>query len=512
MNIVLKTSAALSALCLAGCVATQNAGRQIEALATSSEDLASKMPSEGQSMPVIEVSKEMYFGGEAFRKRRGAELPAATDRVLLRSSGDIDVSAFASLVTKATGIPVALNVKSQQVAANAASLKQTMSVLWDGPLAGVLDQAAAKFGIDWEYQDGVIVLSDERTETFVLHALPTTAALDAGLQTGGQSGSGGSSGGSSGQSGASGEGQFDAGQKVAIDVWKDVQGAVAVIVGERGRFALTPSNGTLTVTSSPAVLAQVARFVRTQNDILTRQVFIRMKIYSVEAGEGDDAGFKITSLFQNAASSVGVNWISPGSPLAPAAGSLDVNIMGASSEWKGSKVVAKALSTSARSTLLNELTLTALNNRPVVRQEVRTQSYIERTAVTEQERSTTTEITPAKLSTGFTASVLPRIISENRILLQYAINLSTLIRFDKGDSGTSSVQLPTFDASSGWQETSLRSGEVLVLLGFLSNKANDRREGTGHPDNLLFGGTRAASTQVRRVVITLEPVIVSGVD
>jgi hypothetical protein len=53
---------------------------------------------------------------------------------------------------------------------------------------------------------------------------------------------------------------------------------------------------------------------------------------------------------------------------------------------------------------------------------------------------------------------------------------------------------------------------VLVLLGFLSNKANDRREGTGHPDNLLFGGTRAASTQVRRVVITLEPVIVSGVD
>jgi type IVB pilus formation R64 PilN family outer membrane protein len=295
-------------------------------------------------------------------------------------------------------------------------------------------------------------------------------------------------------------------------VWKDVQGAVAVIVGERGRFALTPSNGTLTVTSSPAVLAQVARFVRTQNDILTRQVFIRMKIYSVEAGEGDDAGFKITSFFENAAKTAGVNWISPGSSLTPAAGSLDVNIMGSSSQWNGSKVVAQALSTSAKSTLLNELTLTALNNRPVVRQEVRTQSYIERTSVTEQERSTTTEITPAKLSTGFTASVLPRIISENRILLQYAINLSTLIRFDKGESGTSSVQLPTFDASSGWQETSLRSGEVLVLLGFLSNKANDRREGTGHPDNFLFGGTRAASTQVRRVVITLEPVIVSGVD
>ena len=509
---MLKTSAALSALCLAGCAATQNAGRQIETISTASEELASQMPRQGQSMPVIEVSKEMYFGGEAFRKRRGAELPAATDRVLLRSSGDVDVSAFASLVTRATGIPVALNVKSQQVAANAPGLKQTMSVLWDGPLAGVLDQAAAKFGIDWEYSDGVIVLSDERTETFVLHALPTTAALDAGLKTGEQSGSGGSSGGSSGQSGASGEGQLDVGQKAAIDVWKDVQGAVAVIVGERGRFALTPSNGTLTVTSSPAVLAQVARFVRTQNDILTRQVFIRMKIYSVETGEGDDAGFKITSIFENAAKTVGVNWTSPGSSLAPVAGSLDVNIMGSSSQWNGSEVVAKALSTSARSTLLNELTLTALNNRPVVRQEVRTQSYIERTSVTEQERSTTTEITPAKLSTGFTASVLPRIISENRILLQYAINLSTLIRFDKGESGTSSVQLPTFDASSGWQETSLRSGEVLVLLGFLSNKANDRREGTGHPDNFLFGGTRAASTQVRRVVITLEPVIVSGVD
>ena len=512
MKYLLRSALLCSTLGLGGCAATENANRQIETMSSTADKLLTDAPPAGQSLPVIEVSKDMYFGGESFRKRRGAELPPPTDRVLLRSNGDVDITGFASLVTKATGIPVALNIKAQQGTSNAMT-KQTMAVLWDGPLVGILDQAAAKYGIDWEYTDGVIALSDERTETFVLHALPTTAALDAGLQTGQQSGSGGSgSGGASGQSGANGEGQLDAAQKVAIDVWKDVQAAVGVIVGDRGRFALTPSNGTLTVTSSPAVLAQVARFVRAQNDILTRQVFIRMKIYSVETGEGDDASLKLTSIFGNAAKTAGVNWTSPGSSMALSAGSLDVNIMGSSSNWSGSKIVAQALSTSARSTLLNELTMTALNNRPVVRQEVRTQAYIERTSVTEQERSTTTEITPAKLSTGFTASVLPRIISENRILLQYAINLSALIRFEKGESGTSSVQLPMFDASSGWQETSLRSGEVLVLLGFLSNKANDQREGTGLPDNFLLGGTRRAATQMRRVVITLEPVIVSGND
>jgi type IVB pilus formation R64 PilN family outer membrane protein len=475
-------------------------------------------PPEGDGVPIVRRTKDMYFGVESFRKRRGAELPPKADHVLVRSAGEVDIQGFATLVTRATGIPVALNIeRSKPIAASSSAgaagivpAKPTMPVQWDGPLAGLLDLVAAKYGVDWEYQDGVVQITDERTETFVLHALPTTGKVDSVLATtsgGSDSGGGGSGGAGVGQT-ASGEARVDAGQRAALDVWKDVDSTVQVIVGDRGRYAITPSNGTITVTAGPGVISQVARFVRTQNEILTRQVFVRVKVYSIDMSNGEDSSLNLSAMFKTTAEKYGLSWSSPGSELSSPAGSFTAGVIGGG-KWQGSEAVARALSTAGRTSLISELTLTALNNRPVTKQDIRTQAYVERTSVTAQERTTTTEISPAKLSTGFTVSVLPRIISENRILMGYALNLSSLVGMERADSGDVFVQLPTIDSSGSMQETMLRSGEVLILQGYLSDKAVDRRSGTGHPSNFLLGGSRESSTQKRRVVITMEPVIIS---
>lgn len=488
-------------------------------------------PPAGEAAPIIRHTDEMYFGVESFRKRRGAELPAKVDRVTVRSAGDVDIQGFAALATRATGIPIALNVerpkagsggKDAQGGMGAMAARATMPVQWEGPLSGLLDLAAAKFGVDWEYTDGVVQISDERTETFVLHALPTTGNINAALAltNGGANGGGGSGGGSGGSSsgsggGAQGQGHLDAGQQAALDVWRDVQSTVQVIIGDRGRFAITPSNGTITVTGGPSVISQVAHFVRQQNEILTRQVFVRVKVYSIDVADTEDSELNFKVAFQEAARNVGLGWISPGTPLTSPAGSFSANVLSPTSQLAGSNAVARALSTAGRTSLVSELTLTALNNRPVTKQDVRTQSYVEKTSVNVQglAGTTTTEIQPARLSTGFSVSVLPRIISENRILLGYSLNLSSLIGLERINGGNGTfVQLPTVDSSGSLQETMLRSGEVLVLMGYLSDSAVDRRQGTGHPDNFLLGGTRTASKSKRRMVITMEPTVMSGGD
>lgn len=489
----------------------------------ASANFMNASPVAGDGAPIVRQTDEMYFGVNSFRKRRGAELPPKADHVLVRSSGEVDIQGAATLITRATGIPVALNVERSTettvkdkaaAAVSGAPIKPTMPLHWDGPLAGLLDVVAAKFGVDWEYQDGVIQITDERTETFVLHALPTTGQVDAALATSnsGSDSAGGAAGGSAsvGQA-ASGEAKLDAGQRAALDVWKDIQATLGVIVGDRGRYAITPSNGTITVTASPTIIGQVARFVRTQNEILTRQVFVRVKVYSIDIADGEDSSLNLSAMFKSAAEKYGLTWDSPGGEISSNAGTFTASVL-RGSKWEGSQAVARALSTTGRSSLISELTLTALNNRPVTKQDIRTQAYIERTSVTEQERSTTTEITPAKLSTGFTVSVLPRIISENRILMGYALSLSSLVGIERADSGDVFVQLPTIDSSGSMQETMLRSGEVLILQGYLSDKAVDRREGTGHPDNFLLGGNRQSSAQKRRVVITMEPIITSSPD
>lgn len=519
------------AVALSGCTVSKEARHIVAANENAVTQIISAPPAAGEGTPIIQRTSDMYFGVESFRKRRGAELPARASHVLVRSDGEVDIQGFATLVTRATGIPIALNIERTRTptvapAASAAAgpngkavlmqpAKPTMPVQWEGSLAGLLDLVAARYGVDWEYSDGVVQITDEKTETFVLNALPTIGQVDAALvnSSGGSSSSGsagGSGGGSVGET--TGTGKLDAGQKAALDVWHDVQATVAVIVGDRGRFAITPANGTITVTAGPGVISNVARFVRQQNEILTRQVFVRVKVYSIDVSDDEDSALKLNAIFQNAAKTFGLSWASPGTELSSPAGSFTTSVLGTSSRFAGSQAVVRALSSAGQTSLISELTLTALNNRPVTKQDVRTQSYVERTSVTEQERSTTTEISPAKLSTGFSVSVLPRIISENRILMGYALNLSSLVGIERVNGGQNFVQLPTIDSSGSMQETMLRSGEVLVLMGYLSDSAVDRRTGTGSPNNFLLGGTRQSSKGKKRVVITMEPTITSGAD
>jgi type IVB pilus formation R64 PilN family outer membrane protein len=388
----------------------------------------------------------------------------------------------------------------------------TMTVLWDGPLAALLDLGAARFGVDWEYRDGVIQISDERTQTFVIHALPTTTSLDSELTTtAGGSGGGSSSGGSAGSgSSTSGAATLGATQKASLDVWSEIKTALGVIVGDRGRFAVTPSNGTVTVTAPPAVLTEVATFVREQNAILTRQVFVRVRVYQVDTADSDDAALSFNAAFQNAAKNYGLSFVSPGAAPTSAVGSFTATVIGG--QFSGSSAVAQALSATTKTTLITELNLSALNNRPVSQQSVRSTTYIAQTAVTNGQYTSTTQVTPGSLTTGFTVSLLPRIISGDRILMDYSINLSSLVSLVSQTSGGQTIQLPTTDSDQGMQETELRSGQVLMLNGYISDSAADARQGTGDPGNFLLGGTRSASTDRKRIIVTMEPVITAGGD
>jgi type IVB pilus formation R64 PilN family outer membrane protein len=546
----LRLALLLAASGLAGCAATRSAVRTNQQATLAVDHALTPPPKANPALgdPAVAHVDTMYFGQTVYRRRRGEDFPASADHVLARSPGEVDLHGFASLVTKASGIPVALNIAKAANPTNVtgggtpsapimtsaagpmppstwntqatAAKTPTMTVLWDGPLAALLDLGAARYGVDWEYRDGVIQISDERTETFVVHALPTTSSLDSQLTTtagetvGGSGSSSAGSGTATQGTSTTGAATLGASQKASLDVWADIKTTLAVIVGDRGRFAVTPSNGTVTVTASPAVLIQVATFVRQQNAILTRQVFVRVRVYEVEDNDSDDAALSFNAAFQNAARGYGLSFLSPGTAPTSAVGTFTATVVNTNSKFNGSSAVAQALSATTKTSLVTELNLSALNNRPVSQQSVRSTSYIAQTAVTQGQigSTTTTQIIPGSLTTGFTVSLLPRIISEDRILMDYSVNLSSLVSLVNQTSGGQTIQLPTTDSDQGMQETELRSGQILMLNGYISDSAADTRQGTGAPGNFLLGGTRSASTAKKRIIVTMEPVITSGGD
>ena len=548
----LRLALLLAATGLSGCAATADAVRANDQANLAVDHALAAVPKADPAAgdPAVAHVNAMYFGQTVYRRRRGEDFPPRADHVLVRSPGEVDLRGFASLITKASGIPVALNIAKANAAATVpntpaaavgvnlpplapfpgggpgaaptmatqavASKASTMTVLWDGPLTALLDLGAARYGVDWEYRDGVIQISDERTETFVIHALPTTSSLDSQLTTtAGQSGGGasGATGGTAGvASSTNGAATLGASQKASLDAWGEIKTALGVIVGDRGRFAVTPSNGTVTVTGSPAVLTQVATFVREQNAILTRQVFVRVRVYAVTGTDSDDAALSFNALFQDAAKTYGLSFLSPGTAPTSAVGAFTATVIDPKSQLGGSKLVAQALSATTKTTLITELNLSALNNRPVSQQSVRSTAYVAQTSVTNGQYTSTTQLIPASMTTGFTVSLLPRIISGDRILMDYSINLSSLVALTNQTSGGQTIQLPTTDSDQGMQETELRSGQVLMLNGYIADSAADSRQGTGSPANVLLGGTRSASTAKKRIIVTMEPVITSGGD
>src|SRR5205085_6535083 len=137
------------------------------------------------------------------------------------------------------------------------------------------------------------------------------------------------------------------------------------------------------------------------------------------------------------------------------------------SRWAGSQAMISALSTQGRVTELTSASVVTLNNQPVPVNVGRRVSYLAASATSQTANvGSTTSLTPGTVSTGFSMTLVPHIIDGQELLLQYAIDLSSLLRIKTISSGGSSIEAPDVSTSSFLQRVRLKSGETLVVAGF----------------------------------------------
>ena len=108
----------------------------------------------------------------------------------------------------------------------------------------------------------------------------------------------------------------------------------------------------------------------------------------------------------------------------------------------------------------------------------------------------TSTLTPGTVTVGFTSNFLPRLLGRHRILLQYALQLSSLVSLDTVSSGGNSIQVPTIAEQSASQSVVLKNGETLVLAGF-GQTQKKRNNGVG----LLSGYATHDNTRQWMVII-----------
>lgn len=382
---------------------------------------------------------------------------------------------------------------------------------WQGKLSGLLDMIAARTGLTPRMDNGAILFSLLETRTFQFTFLNTNITSNASV-TSGSTSSMGTNGGSStsavsGDSSSSQQTTVDQSRNVYDDMKKTLE---TMLTPQKGRFWLSASTGTLTVTDTPAVLNSIATYVDQQNRQMNRQVRLNVQVLSVSTSRKEQLGLDWNIVYKSLRSA-GASLNNVSGDIANAT-SASVSILdsatGSAAKFAGSSLLIKALSEQGDVSVVTSQGSVTTNLTPVPIQMADQTVYVAQSSTTTTtDVGATTSLTPGMMTTGFNMTLLPLIQDDGDVQLQVAFNLSdppTIRNFTSKD-GNSYIEMPYTKLRSLSQKTNLRAGQALVLTGFDQSNTRMTKNGTFTPGNFLLGGGRDGDDSRSTLVIIITP-------
>lgn len=525
---------------LLGCSSTKLSERvEVNAAASNKESqrLINEFELKKQPQPLIERTTQAWFAGKPLRtKKQSLNIPESFNRPITIERY-MTIQEAAERITIKTGIPVQIDNDlvhtgsqsngAQQTgsASTPSSSQQSVNIRYTGTIYGLLDTVAARMGFNWRYQNNQIRFFTLDTRTFVLHAIPGDVNLMNSVSSSSSSTGGGSSGGSSGgpSSGGSsssngGSSSSQAAMSSSLSVWTNINDTIASMLSSNGKVITSQSTGSVTVTDKPEILDRVSSFIDVQNRNMSKQVFVSVKIYSVALKDSDDYSVNWNVVFQNMSNKFGFSLVN-NFPVATGATSLTAQILSAAStassgvkQFAGSDAMFSALSSEGKVSVITSATVTALNNQPAPIQVGKQISYLQSSSTSQTANvGSATSLTPGIINTGFSMNILPHILDGDKLLLQYAINISSLAKIASVSSSGSTIQTPELDTRNFLSRIGMKSGQTLVLSGFEQAADNLDRSGLGNPKNTALGGALNAVTSKNMIVVVITPITTEGI-
>lgn len=391
---------------------------------------------------------------------------------------------------------MAVPVGGQQAQQNAA----IRIVYPGGTLKGLLDTAAARFGVFWKYTNATIHFYYTDSRTFQINAIPGDSALSATVASGSATGTTG---------GAQGASTANNNQNTAVrsqlSVFSSIERSIATMLSPYGKVVASPATGTITVVDTPETLDRVAQFVEGENRSLSRQVMINVTVLAVNVSDSDSLGINWNLVYGDLSRRFGVlNTVAA----EPNSNSFSAGILNtAGSKWSGSSLVINALASQGQVRRETTASVVTLNNQPVPVQVARQTSYLRssQTTITANVGSTTT-LDPGTVTSGFNMTILPHVLNNGTVMLQFSTDMSSLRRIRTVSSNSSTIETPELDTRNFLQRVAMKSNETLIISGFEQTDDNLENRGTGDARNFLFGGGYKAASDKEVIVILITPV------
>lgn len=523
-------------------VSTTNSAKQAKEYVDSLE--AKTQPKE----VLVEKTTQAWFAGKPItNKKQIRQLPDIFKRSITIERY-LTLQEAAERITVKTGVPVLIDddlvlgstatnaaASSTSTAATPSTAANTNSsgttsavsggfvnIRYSGNVSGLLDTVAARMGFNWRYESehNQIRFFTLDTRTFVLHAIPGDTSLKNNVGSNISSSTSSGSGGVAGSTSSSSGGATSTSSQLtsinsALSVWTNVNDTILSMLSSRGKAITSQSTGTITVTDRPEIIERVQRYVDNQNANLSKQVFVNVRVFSVDLNDSDNYSINWKAVFKNVSNQFGLSLVN-NFPTASGATNLTAQILdtatGTAGQFIGSDAVLSALSTEGKVSVITSATVTALNNQPTPLQVGKQISYLQSSNLTQTANvGATTTLSPGVINTGFSMNVLPHILDGDRMLLQYAIDISSLTKLNVVTSNGSTIQTPEVDTRNFLSRIGIKSGQTLILSGFEQAADNLDRSGLGNAKNTALGGSLAAKAGKTILVVVITPVATEGI-
>lgn len=380
---------------------------------------------------------------------------------------------------------------------------------YSGSLSGLMNLVSAYYGVNWKGEAQGLRFFVMDSKTYRIAALPGDTRLNSSVDSSSNASAGGTGSGASSGATQTGTSTNSTGVGFSgLSVWSALESGIKQMLSTGGRVIASPATGTITVTDTPSVLSRVTEYINGQNSALNRQVSVNVRVLSVELTDGDNYGINWDAVYSNLASASNPFSVAlkTAFPVASGAGNIIISAPATSaSRWAGSSAMISALSTQGRVSELTSSTLVTLNNQPAPVNVGRRVSYLASSSTTQTANvGATTALTPGTVQTGFSMTLVPHIIDGKEMLLQYSLDLSSLLRLSTITSGTSSIQAPDISTSNFIQRVRIQSGETLVVAGFDQDNLSAVSNGIGSAENAALG-SRNGTRKRTMLVVLIQP-------
>jgi len=381
----------------------------------------------------------------------------------------------------------------------------TIFVRYSGTLEGFLNTIAAKKGLSWNIVDNKhIEFTFQETKVFHLDIMSGILNSSGKVSLGSENGSSNS---------------MNADFTLISNIWEEVIQTVGTYLSQSGTMTPSASTGTITVKDTAKNIEKVQAYIDSVNKDVSRQIMIDVKVYKVTKTSSDGYGLDWNAVYNSVRGKFNIAAVTGFGSVMSTNGtngltSITAKILMPNSPYKDTSAIVKALSTQGGISIVTETQVVTMNNMPVPVSQTNEISYIEsQTAATVDTAGNTIPgaITPGSKTVGFYMVLSPRILKNDKLMMQMSIDLSDMTalitRASSSAPGATVIQTPEIARNSFFQRVIMNSGETLMMTGFSKSKTTYNDAGIGHASNYAFGGSREASKNNEYLVMLVTPVI-----